>query len=94
MKIAIIGLGVVGVSTASQLKDYQLTVVDNNVDQLLSFHKRVSEFVQYREKFPDQKIFLWEPKQVTDIPLKNVDAYIICLPTYLLNFIGYLLFQV
>ena len=81
MTIAIIGLGVVGISTAFQLKDYQLTAVDNNVDQLFSFHKRVSEFVQCREKFPDQKIFLWEPKQVTNIPLKNVDAYIICLPT-------------
>lgn len=81
MTIAIIGLGVVGISTAFQLKNYQLTVVDNNADQLLSFHKRVGEYIQYREKFPDQKIFLWKPKRIADVPLTDIEAYIICLPT-------------
>ncbi len=81
MKIAIIGLGVVGIATAFQLKDYQLVVMDHDVDKLLSFHERVREFTQYREKFPDQKIFLWKPKRIAQTPLTGIDAYIICLPT-------------
>lgn len=67
MTIAIIGLGVVGVSTASQLKDYQLTVVDNNVDQLLSFHKRVGEFVQLYDNTSKMIVHADQPQEVTDV---------------------------